>query len=74
MSRSFEKAITGTALGQTGQVLQALTTVVLWVGASLVLSGDLTLGQLSPESSVVMLPYCLGFPRYGKEFKSFGLL
>ena len=47
ISRSFEKTITGTALGQTGQVLQKLSQLmVLWVGASLVLSGDLTLGQL----------------------------
>ena len=47
ISRSFEKTITGTALGQTGQILQKLSQLmVLWVGASLVLSGDLTLGQL----------------------------
>lgn len=47
ISRSFEKTITGTALGQTGQVLQKLSQLmVLWVGASLVLTGDLTLGQL----------------------------
>ena len=47
ISRSFEKTITGTALGQTGQILQKLSQLmVLWVGASLVLSGELTLGQL----------------------------
>ena len=47
ISRSFEKTITGTALGQTGQVLQKLSQLmVLWVGAGLVLDGQLTLGQL----------------------------
>ena len=47
ISRSFEKTITGTALGQTGQVLQKLSQLmVLWVGAGLVLNGQLTLGQL----------------------------
>lgn len=34
-------------LSQTSQVLQKLSQLmVLWVGATLVLSGDLTLGQL----------------------------
>ena len=47
ISRSFEKTITGTALSQTSQVLQKISQLlVLWVGATLVLSGDLTLGQL----------------------------
>ena len=47
ISRSFEKTITATALGQTGQVLQKISQLmVLWVGASLVLNGELTLGQL----------------------------
>ena len=47
ISRSFEKMITGTALNQTGQVLQKVSQLlVLWVGASLVLEGELTLGQL----------------------------
>ena len=47
ISRSFEKTITGTALSQTSQVLQKLSQLmVLWVGATLVLSGDLSLGQL----------------------------
>ena len=47
INRTFEKTITGTALGQTGQVLQKLSQLmVLWVGASLVLNGELTLGQL----------------------------
>jgi subfamily B ATP-binding cassette protein HlyB/CyaB len=47
INRTFEKTITGTALSQTSQVLQKISQLlVLWVGASLVLSGDLTLGQL----------------------------
>ncbi len=47
ISRTFEKTITGTALGQIGQVLQKLSQLmVLWVGARLVLDGQLTLGQL----------------------------
>jgi len=47
ISRSFETTITGTALTETSQVLQKLSQLlVLWVGASLVLSGDMTLGQL----------------------------
>jgi len=47
INSSFEKTITGTALSQTSQVLQKISQLlVLWVGASLVLSGDLTLGQL----------------------------
>ena len=47
ISRSFEKTITGTSLGETSQVLQQLSQLlVLWVGASLVLNGELSLGQL----------------------------
>ena len=47
ISHTFEKTITTTALGQTSQVLQQLSQLlVLWIGASLVLSGQLTLGQL----------------------------
>lgn len=47
ISRTFEKTISGTALSQTSQVLQKISQLlVLWVGASMVLSGDLTLGQL----------------------------
>ena len=47
IARTFAKTITGTALNQTSQVLQKISQLmVLWVGASLVLSGDLTLGQL----------------------------
>ena len=47
ISRTFEKKITGTALTQISQVLQKLSQLlVLWVGATLVLKGDLSLGQL----------------------------
>jgi ATP-binding cassette subfamily B protein len=47
ISRTFEKTITGTAISQTSQVLQKLSQLlVLWVGATMVLNGELTLGQL----------------------------
>jgi len=47
ISRNFEKLISGTILIQTGQILQKISQLlVLWVGATLVLSGKLTLGQL----------------------------
>ena len=47
INRTFEKTVTGTALSQTGQVLQKLSQLmVLWLGAGLVLNGELTLGQL----------------------------
>ena len=47
IARTFEKTITGTALNQTSQVLQKISQLmVLWIGASMVLNGDLTLGQL----------------------------
>jgi ATP-binding cassette subfamily B protein len=47
IARTFEKTITGTALNQTSSVLQKLSQLlVLWVGAALVLKGELTLGQL----------------------------
>ncbi len=47
ISKSFQKTLTGTALGETSQVLQQLSQLlVLWIGASLVLNGQLTLGQL----------------------------
>ena len=47
ISRTFEKTITATAVNQLGQVLQKLSQLmVLWVGATLVLRGELTLGQL----------------------------
>ena len=47
ISSTFEKTISGTVLSQTSQVLQKISQLlVLWIGATLVLSGDLTLGQL----------------------------
>jgi len=47
ISKSFQKTMTGTALGETSQVLQQISQLlVLWVGATLVLNGQLTLGQL----------------------------
>ncbi len=47
IARNFEKIISGTILIQTGQILQKLSQLlVLWVGATLVLDGQLTLGQL----------------------------
>jgi ATP-binding cassette subfamily B protein len=47
IARTFEKTVTGTFLNETSQVLQKLSQLlVLWVGASMVLNGDLTLGQL----------------------------
>ena len=47
IARTFEKTITGTALNQTSQVLQKISQLmVLWIGASMVLAGDLSLGQL----------------------------
>ena len=47
IARTFEKTVTGTALNQTSQVLQKLSQLlVLWVGAALVLKGELSLGQL----------------------------
>ena len=47
IARNFEKIISGTILIQSGQILQKLSQLlVLWVGATLVLDGKLTLGQL----------------------------
>ena len=47
IARTFEKTITGTALNQTSQVLQKISQLmVLWIGASMVLQGELSLGQL----------------------------
>lgn len=47
IARTFDQTLTGTALGQTSQFLQKLSQLlVLWVGAWLVLKGQLTLGQL----------------------------
>ncbi len=47
ISRTFEKTVTGTFLNESSSVLQKLSQLlVLWVGATLVLKGELTLGQL----------------------------
>jgi ATP-binding cassette subfamily B protein len=47
ISRAFEKTITGTAITETSQVFQKLSQLmVLWVGATLVLKGEMSLGQL----------------------------
>ena len=47
IASTFRKLITGTALTQTSQVLQKISQLlVLWIGASMVLEGKLTLGQL----------------------------
>ena len=47
IARTFEKTVTGTALNETSQVLQKLSQLlVLWVGATLVLKGEMSLGQL----------------------------
>ena len=47
IARTFERTISGTTIGQISQVLQKLSQLlVLWVGATLVLKGQLTLGQL----------------------------
>ena len=47
ISRTFERTITGTGLSEISKVLQSLSQLlVLWIGAGLVLNGQLTLGQL----------------------------
>ena len=47
IARTFERTISGTTIGQISQVLQKISQLlVLWVGATLVLKGQLTLGQL----------------------------
>jgi ATP-binding cassette subfamily B protein len=47
IARTFEKTITSTALTESNQVLQKLSQLlVLWVGAGMVLGGELSLGQL----------------------------
>ena len=44
---TFKKIITGTLINQSGQVLQKISQLlVLWTGATMVLNGQLTLGQL----------------------------
>ncbi|MCP9942641.1 peptidase domain-containing ABC transporter [Cyanobium sp. ATX 6E8] len=47
IARTFEKTVTGTVLTETSKVLQKLSQLlVLWVGATLVLKGEMSLGQL----------------------------
>ena len=47
ISKNFERTITGTSLSQLSALLQKFSQLlVLWVGASQVLAGNLTLGQL----------------------------
>lgn len=47
IEHAFQKTITGTGVSQTSQVLQKISQLlVLWVGAVMVLNGQLTLGQL----------------------------
>ena len=47
IAKNFDKTITGTSLGQLSTVMQQLSQlIVLWLGATLVLKGQLTLGQL----------------------------
>ena len=47
ISATFKKIITGTLINQSGQILQKISQLlVLWFGATMVLNGELTLGQL----------------------------
>ena len=47
ISKTFQKTITTTVLSESSQALQQLSQLlVLWVGAGLVLKGELSLGQL----------------------------
>lgn len=47
IDKSFEKTLTGTIFLQSSQVLQKISQIlVLWFGASMVLQGYLSLGQL----------------------------
>ena len=47
INRSFEKTVTATSVQQTSQVFTKISQLlVLWVGATMVLGGELTLGQL----------------------------
>ncbi len=47
ISRTFERTISGTLINQLSQVLQKISQLlILWVGSTLVLKGQLTLGQL----------------------------
>jgi len=47
ITNSFDKTITGTLLTQSSQLLQKLSQLmVLWMGASMVLNGEMSLGML----------------------------
>ena len=47
IQKIFNKTITGTILSESSSLLQKISQIiVLWVGASMVLKGELTLGQL----------------------------
>ena len=47
ITSGFRNVVTSTAAGSASQFLEQLSgLIVLWIGASLVLKGDLTLGQL----------------------------
>ena len=47
INRSFEKTLTGTTIIEISEILQKLSQLfVLWIGASFVLNGKLSLGQL----------------------------
>ena len=47
IQKIFNKTITGTILSESSSLLQKISQIiVLWVGASMVLKGQLTLGQL----------------------------
>jgi len=72
ISRTFEKTITGTALTETSQVLQKLSQLlVLWVGASLVLKGEMSLGQLIAFRIIsgYVTQHCFASLRFGRVFR-----
>ena len=47
INKSFQKTISGTLLTQSSQVLQKISQLaVIWIGAIMVLKGELSLGQL----------------------------
>ena len=47
MSESFRTLLIGISTGTTGNFLNQLSSLItLWVGAYLVIQGDLTIGQL----------------------------
>ena len=69
ITSGFRNVITSTAAGSTSQFLEQLSgLMVLWIGASLVLNGEMTLGQLLPsESWQVTSPVLyFGWPTFGR--------